>query len=121
MWEGATCVVRGSPLAGLGPNHIYPRLSIWHSETFGLIVAVKTFKTEEEAITLANDTCTRLASYFFMRDMSRVFRVSAALENGIVGVNEGIISSASASGLGREGSALGINEYSETKYVFLNS
>jgi succinate-semialdehyde dehydrogenase/glutarate-semialdehyde dehydrogenase len=76
---------------------------------------------EEEAITLVNGTRTGLASYFFTRDMSRVFRVSASLENGIVGVNEGIISSASASGLGRDGSALGINEYLETKYVFLKA
>jgi succinate-semialdehyde dehydrogenase/glutarate-semialdehyde dehydrogenase len=119
--EGATCVVGGSPLAGLGPNYIYPSSSIWHSETFGPITAVKTFDTEEEVITLAKNTCTRLTSYFFTRDMSRVFRVSAALENGIVGVYAGIISSALASGLGREGSALGINEYLETKYVFLNA
>jgi acyl-CoA reductase-like NAD-dependent aldehyde dehydrogenase len=82
MSEGATCAVGGSPLAGLGPNYIYPSSSIWHSETFGPIAAVKTFYTEEEAISLGNDTRTRLASYFFTRDMSRVFRVSAALENG---------------------------------------
>jgi succinate-semialdehyde dehydrogenase/glutarate-semialdehyde dehydrogenase len=121
MSEGATCVVGGSPLVGLGPNYIYPSLSIWHSETFGPIAAVKTFDTEEEAITLASNTRTGLVLYFFTRDMSKVFRVSAALENGIVGVNEGIISSASASSLGREGSALGINEYLEMKYVFLNA
>jgi succinate-semialdehyde dehydrogenase/glutarate-semialdehyde dehydrogenase len=67
-----------------------------------------------------------MGSYFFTKDM--IFTVSSALENGIVGVNEGIISSASApfggvkeSGLGREGSAAGINEYLETKYVFLNA
>ena len=115
------CVVGGSPLAGLGPNYIFPSSSIWHSETFGPITAVKTFDTEEEVITLAKNTCTRLTSYFFTRDMSRVFRVSVALENGIVGVYAGIISSALASGLGREGSALGINEYLETKYVFLSA
>jgi succinate-semialdehyde dehydrogenase/glutarate-semialdehyde dehydrogenase len=134
--EGATCVVGGSPLAELGPNYFSPtiltnvctRSSIWHGENFGPIVAVRTFDTEEEAILLANDTRTGLASYFFTRDMSRVFRVSSALENGIVGVNEGIISTASApfggvkeSGLGREGSSAGINEYLETKYVFLNA
>jgi succinate-semialdehyde dehydrogenase/glutarate-semialdehyde dehydrogenase len=64
MSEGATCIVGGSPLAGLGPNYIFPSSSIWHSETFGPITAVKTFNTEGEAITLANDTCTGLASYF---------------------------------------------------------
>ncbi len=134
--EGATCVVGGSPLTDLGPNYFSPTIltnvrtssSIWHAETFGPIAAVRTFDTEEEAISLANDTRTGLASYFFTRDMSRIFRVSAALENGIVGVNEGIISTASApfggvkeSGLGREGSSVGINEYLETKYVFLNA
>ncbi len=98
MSEGATCVIGGSPLARLGPNYICPSLSIWHLETFGPIAAVKTFDAEEEAITLPNNTRTGLASYFFTRDISRVFRVSAALENGIVGVNEGIISSTSASG-----------------------
>ncbi len=133
---GATCVVGGRPLAHLGPNffsptilvNVSPNSSAWHAETFGPVAAVRTFDAEEEAMTLANDTLSGLASYFFTRDMSRALRVSAALENGIVGVNEGIISSASApfggvkeSGLGREGSALGINEYLETKYVFLNA
>ncbi len=119
--KGSTCVVRGSSLAGLGLNYIYPSSSIWHLETFGPIAVVKTFDTEEEAITLANNTRTGLASYFFTRDKFRVFRVSAALKNGIVGINKGIIGSTSASGLGREGSVLGINEYLEMKYVFLNA
>ena len=136
MSDGAACVVGGHPLSDLGPNYFSPTIltnvstesSVWREETFGPIAAVRTFDTEEEAIALANDTRSGLASYFFTRDMSRVFRVSSALENGIVGVNEGVISSATApfggmkeSGLGREGSALGINEYLETKYVFLNA
>ena len=118
--EGATCVVGGSPLAELGTNFFAPTILtnvnrcslIWHAETFGLVVAVKTFDTEEEAILLANDTRTGLASFLVTKDVPRIFWVSAALENGIVGVNEGIFSSALApfggmkeSGLGREGSA----------------
>ena len=77
---------------------------------------------------LANDTPTGLASYFFTTNLSKIFRVSSLLENGIVGVNEGVVSAAAApfggvkeSGLGREGSELGIKEYLETKYVFINT
>jgi succinate-semialdehyde dehydrogenase/glutarate-semialdehyde dehydrogenase len=133
--DGATCVVGGSPLVDLGPNFFEPTILtnvdtnslIWCTETFGPVVAVTTFDTEDEAVTMANDSSVGLASYICTRDMSRIFRVSSALECGMVGVNEGIISSASApfggvkeSGLGREGSALGIKEYLNTKYVFLN-
>jgi len=92
------------------------------------VVAIKTFESEDEALSLANDSSTGLASYFCTKDLSRVFRVSGALETGLVGVNEGIISNAAApfggvkeSGLGREGSIIGINEYIETKYVFINT
>jgi succinate-semialdehyde dehydrogenase/glutarate-semialdehyde dehydrogenase len=133
--EGATCVVGGSPLVDLGPNFFEPTILtnvdtnslIWCTETFGPVVAVTTFDTEEEAVLLANDSTVGLASYICTSDISRIFRVSSALECGLVGVNEGIISNASApfggvkeSGLGREGSALGIKEYLNTKYVFLN-
>ena len=134
--EGAKCVVGGSPLTDLGPNfyastiltNVSTKSLIWDTETFGPVVPIKTFETEEEALSLANDTPTGLASYFCTTDLSRVFRFSAALENGIVGVNEGIISNAAApfggvkeSGLGREGSVVGIAEYVETKYVFVNA
>jgi len=133
--EGATCVIGGSPLPQHGPNYfaptiltnVNPRSLIWCTETFGPVAAVKTFESEEEALALANDTPTGLAAYFCTNDLSRIFRFSAALENGIVGVNEGITSNVVApfggvkeSGIGREGSAVGINEYLETKYVFLN-
>jgi succinate-semialdehyde dehydrogenase/glutarate-semialdehyde dehydrogenase len=133
--EGATCVVGGSPLVDLGPNFFEPTILtnvdtkslIWCTETFGPVVAVTTFDTEEEAVSMANDSTVGLASYICTCDISRIFRVSSALECGLVGVNEGIISNASApfggvkeSGLGREGSALGIKEYLNTKYVFLN-
>jgi succinate-semialdehyde dehydrogenase/glutarate-semialdehyde dehydrogenase len=84
------------------------------------------FTTDEEAITLANDTEFGLAAYFYGRTMSRIWRVAEALEYGIVGVNTGLISTEVApfggvkeSGLGREGSKYGIEEFLEIKYVCL--
>ncbi|KAL9191188.1 hypothetical protein ACHAXT_000894 [Thalassiosira profunda] len=133
---GATLVCGGSALEDISPNYFAPTILrnvstdslIWCTETFGPVVAIKSFETEEEALALANDTPTGLAAYFCTKDLSRIFRFAGALENGIVGVNEGIISNAGApfggvkeSGLGREGSIVGINEYLETKYVFLNT
>ena len=134
--DGATLVVGGSALSEHGPCFYSPTIltnvstssSIWNTETFGPVVAIKTFESEDEALLLANDSPTGLASYLCTKDLSRVFRVSGALETGLVGVNEGIISTAAApfggvkeSGLGREGSIIGINEYIETKYVFINT
>ncbi|HEV2199923.1 MAG TPA: NAD-dependent succinate-semialdehyde dehydrogenase [Bryobacteraceae bacterium] len=99
---------------------------VFHEETFGPVAPLFRFKTEEEAIKLANDTEFGLAAYFYARDVGRIFRVAEALESGIVGVNEGIISTAVApfggvksSGLGREGSKYGIDDYLEIKYVAL--
>jgi len=93
-------------------------------EIFGPISAVTTFSTEEEAIFLANNTEFGLASYLYTKDNSRIHRVTEALEYGMVGVNTGIISYASApfggikeSGFGREGSKYGINEYLILKYI----
>ena len=95
-------------------------------ETFGPVAPLFRFKTEEEAIKLANDTDFGLASYFYARDVGRIFRVAEALEYGIIGINEGIISTAEApfggmkqSGLGREGSKYGIEDYLEIKYLAL--
>ena len=99
---------------------------IFREETFGPVAPLFRFKTEEEAIALANDTPFGLASYFYSRDVGRIFRVSEALEYGIVGVNEGLISTPEVpfggvkeSGLGREGSRHGIDEYLELKYIAL--
>ena len=96
-------------------------------ETFGPLAPLYRFKTEDEAIALANDTIFGLASYFYARDLSRVTRVQEALEYGIVGVNTGLISTEVApfggvkqSGLGREGSRHGIDEFTELKYVCLS-
>ena len=82
------------------------------------------FKTEEQAIEMANDTEYGLAGYFYSRDVGRIWRVAEALEFGLVGVNAGVISTEVApfggmkeSGIGREGSYQGIEEYLETKYV----
>ena len=93
-------------------------------ETFGPVAALMRFNDEQEAIKLANDTEFGLAAYFYSRDIGRCFRVSEALEYGMVGVNTGLISNeiapfggVKASGLGREGSKYGLDEYLEIKYI----
>ena len=93
-------------------------------ETFGPVCALFKFKTEDEVIKLANDTPFGLASYFFSENVRQCFRVAEQLEAGMVGVNTGLISNASApfggvkqSGLGREGSKYGLDEYLEIKYI----
>jgi succinate-semialdehyde dehydrogenase/glutarate-semialdehyde dehydrogenase len=95
-------------------------------ETFGPVAPLFRFKTEDEAIAQANDTEFGLAAYFYGRDVGRVFRVAEALESGMVGINTGLISTEVApfggvkeSGLGREGSKYGIDEYLEIKYLCL--
>ena len=106
-------------LAGVTPD-----MRVAREETFGPVAPLFRFQTEAEAVAMANDTELGLAAYFYSRDLGRVWRVSEALEYGIVGVNSGIISTAVApfggvkqSGLGREGSRYGIGEYLEIKYV----
>jgi succinate-semialdehyde dehydrogenase/glutarate-semialdehyde dehydrogenase len=103
---------------------VKPDMKVTNEETFGPVAPLFRFKDEREAIRMANDTEFGLASYFYSRDLGRVWRVSEALEYGIVGVNTGIISTAVApfggvkeSGLGREGSKYGIEDYLEVKYV----
>jgi succinate-semialdehyde dehydrogenase / glutarate-semialdehyde dehydrogenase len=95
-------------------------------ETFGPVAPVFRFETEAEAIALANDTEFGLASYFYSRDIGRVFRVGEALEYGMVGINTGLISTAEVpfggvkqSGLGREGARQGMDDYVEVKYLCL--
>ncbi|CAK0757903.1 succinate-semialdehyde dehydrogenase (NADP(+)) GabD [Azospirillaceae bacterium] len=103
---------------------VTPNMRVAREETFGPVAPLFRFHTENEAIQLANATEFGLAAYFYSRDVGRIWRVSEALEYGIVGVNEGIISTEVApfggfkeSGLGREGSHYGIDEYLEIKYV----
>ena len=99
-------------------------MKIFHSEIFGPVAPLYRFSTETEAVAMANDTPFGLAAYFYSQDISRVWRVSEALEYGMVGINEGGISSEVApfggvkeSGLGREGSKYGIEEFTEIKYL----
>jgi succinate-semialdehyde dehydrogenase/glutarate-semialdehyde dehydrogenase len=101
-------------------------MQICHEETFGPVAPVVRFDTEDEAIRLANDSEFGLASYFYARDIGRIWRVSERLEAGMVGVNTGLISTEVApfggvkqSGLGREGSRHGLEDYMEIKYVCL--
>ncbi|MFT4823584.1 MAG: succinate-semialdehyde dehydrogenase/glutarate-semialdehyde dehydrogenase [Halioglobus sp.] len=101
-------------------------MAVFRNEIFGPVAPVVRFKTEEEAISMANDTEFGLASYFYTRDIGRVWRVAEALEYGIVGINEGIISNEMApfggvkeSGSGREGSKYGIEDYVEIKYMLM--
>ena len=99
-------------------------MDLAHEETFGPVAPLFGFKTEAEAIALANDTAFGLAAYFYGRDIGRIWRVAEALEYGIVGINTGLISTEVApfggvkeSGLGREGSKYGIEDYLEVKYL----
>lgn len=105
---------------------VTPRMLCMREETFGPVAPLVRFGTEAEAIALANATEFGLASYFYSRDLARVWRVSEALEYGIVGVNTGIISNevspfggVKQSGLGREGSKYGIEDFLEIKYLCL--
>ncbi len=102
-------------------------MRITNEETFGPVAPLYRFKDDAEAIRMANDTEFGLASYFYARDLARVWRVAEQLEYGMVGINTGLISTAVApfggvkeSGLGREGSHFGIDEYLEVKYLCMN-
>lgn len=105
---------------------VSPTWSVVRNEIFGPVAPPVRFKTEADAITIANDSEFGLASYLYSRDLARVWRVADAIEAGMVGVNTGLISTAVApfggvkqSGMGREGSKYGIEEYLDTKYVCL--
>ncbi|MGS3184200.1 NAD-dependent succinate-semialdehyde dehydrogenase [Aeromonas taiwanensis] len=128
---GARVLVGGSPHPA-GPLFYHPTIltgvergnPILEEEIFGPVAPLVRFETEAEAIALANDTPYGLAAYFYGRDVARVWRVAEQLEYGMVGINEGIISTELApfggikeSGLGREGAAEGLEEYLETKYL----
>lgn len=129
--KGAKVVVGGKrhSLGGLfyEPTvlaNVTTSMKVTNEETFGPVAPVFRFKTEQEAIKMANDTEFGLASYFYARDIGRVWRVAEAIESGMVGINVGIISNEVApfggvkqSGLGREGSKYGIEEFLEVKYL----
>lgn len=103
---------------------VTPGMAVAHEETFGPVAALFRFKTDEEVIRMANDSDFGLAAYLYSRDIGRIWRVSEALEYGMVGINTGLISTSVApfggmkqSGIGREGSRYGIDDYLEIKYL----
>ena len=107
-------------------TEVTPAMDIAREEIFGPVATLFRFKDEADAVRIANDTSYGLAAYFYARDVGRVMRVAEALEYGIIGINEGIISTEVApfggvkeSGIGREGSKYGIEDYLEIKYVLL--
>jgi succinate-semialdehyde dehydrogenase/glutarate-semialdehyde dehydrogenase len=125
-------VATGGNRHALGGNFFEPTIltgvtrdmQVANDETFGPVAPLFRFETEEDVIEQANDTIFGLASYFYARDLSRVWRVAEALEYGMVGVNTGLISTEVApfggvkqSGLGREGSHHGVEDYLEMKYI----
>ena len=113
------CFVEPTVLAGVSRD-----MRVFREEIFGPVAPLVKFATEEEAVELANDTEYGLAAYFYSRDIGRVWRVAERLDYGMVGINEGIISNEAApfggvkeSGIGREGSRYGMDEYLEMKYL----
>lgn len=129
--KGATAITGGnSPAPGdcfVEPTvltDVNRDMRVFHEEIFGPVAPLFRFETEEQAIAMANDTSLGLASYFYSRDIGRIWRVAEALEYGIVGINEGIVSNEMApfggikeSGQGREGSRYGLDDYLEIKYL----
>jgi succinate-semialdehyde dehydrogenase/glutarate-semialdehyde dehydrogenase len=132
--KGATVLTGGSRVDG--PGYFYtptvlsdidPESDLLREEIFGPVAPVIAFATEEEAIAAANDTEYGLVAYVFTQDLARAFRVVEALETGMIGLNQGMVSNAGApfggvkqSGFGREGGPEGMDEYLETKYVAMN-
>jgi succinate-semialdehyde dehydrogenase/glutarate-semialdehyde dehydrogenase len=129
--KGAKAIV-GGKRSELGPNFVEPTIltnvvddmRVFREEIFGPIAPLFKFKTEEEAVKMANDSEFGLACYFYSRDIGRIWRVAEALEYGMVGINEGLISNETApfggvkeSGQGREGSKYGMDDYMEIKYM----
>ena len=121
--EGTSHAVAPIVLAG-----VTPEMAIWREEIFGPVVALRTAADEADAIAQANDTDAGLVAYFYTRDGARQARVAEALEAGMVGINEGLVSTAQApfggvkhSGLGREGSRHGIEDYTNLKYMVTRS
>ncbi len=129
------CILAGGQRHSLGGaffqptvlGDVSPGMEIALDETFGPVAPLFRFKTEAEVLKMANDTEFGLASYFYSRDMGRIWRVAEGLEYGMVGINTGILSTAVApfggvkqSGIGREGSKYGIDEYMEIKYLCMS-
>ena len=131
--QGAAVALGGGPHA-LGGSYYQPtiltevtsEMAVFRNEIFGPVSPIVRFSTEAELIEMANDTEFGLASYFYARDIGRIWRVAEALDYGIVGINSGIISNEMApfggvkeSGMGREGSKYGMDDYLEIKYILM--
>jgi succinate-semialdehyde dehydrogenase / glutarate-semialdehyde dehydrogenase len=122
--QGARPTGKTRLLAPLVLGDITPEMELWREEIFGPVVAIRTALNEQDAIAMANDTEFGLVAYAFTRDGARQVRVAEALEAGMVGINEGLISTAQApfggvkhSGMGREGSRHGLDDYTNLKYI----
>jgi succinate-semialdehyde dehydrogenase / glutarate-semialdehyde dehydrogenase len=134
LGKGATAIVGGGRVDGSGYffeptvlGGVKQGARVLDEEIFGPVAPVASFGSEEEAIAAANDTEYGLVAYVFTRDVKRAFRVCEALETGMIGLNQGMVSNAGApfggvkqSGIGREGGREGIAEYLDTKYVAIN-
>ncbi|XP_030758923.1 uncharacterized protein LOC115884468 [Sitophilus oryzae] len=134
--KGAKIITGGRPATHLGNlfyeptilTGITPDMIVYNEEIFGPVICLTKFKTEEEALQISNCCDVGLAGYFFSEDISQIFRVSKNMEVGMVGVNEGLISCSEApfggvkqSGLGREGSHLGVEDYTYVKYTCIGN
>lgn len=130
--KGACIIYGGRQLCDVGKlfyeptivANLKPDMKLFTDEVFGPVVSIIRFTTEEEALKIANSTQRGLAGYFFSEDLNQVFRVGQKLEVGMIGINEGLISTTEAafggikeSGVGREGSKYGIDEYVYIKYI----
>lgn len=130
--KGAKVLVGGAKMAALGKLYYEPTvvegvaegMQLWTEEVFGPVVTLIRFDTEEQALEIANATRRGLAGYFFSQDLNQAFRVARKLEVGMVGVNDGAISTVEGafggvkeSGIGREGSKYGVDEYVDMKYM----
>lgn len=127
-------IVHGGAVPELGPRYYAPtiltdldqQMDLVREEVFGPVVAIQRFTSEEQGIAMANDTPYGLAAYFYTENHRRIWRVASALQAGIIGINEAVVSSESApfggykqSGIGREGSRHGLDDYTEIKYLCL--
>lgn len=134
--KGGHVLHGGRPLPDIGPLFYEPtiiantqtNMRIYNEEVFGPVVSLIKFKTEEEALQIANSTQRGLAGYFYSENLNQVFRVAKALEVGMIGINEGLISCTEAafggikeSGVGREGSKHGIDDYVYIKYYCIGN
>ncbi|XP_028135508.2 3-sulfolactaldehyde dehydrogenase [Diabrotica virgifera virgifera] len=134
--KGATVLAGGKPAPNLGNLFFEPtvltdvndKMKVYHEEIFGPVISIVKFKTEEESLKIANNSERGLAAYFFSEDVNQIFRVNKNLEAGMVGINDGLLSAVEApfggikeSGIGREGSHHGTEDYTYLKYTCIGN